>query len=248
MRHRTSVLNVSQLISVPQLLEAWETGQNESPTLRALRLLTAGQTVEPLERLAAISLGQRNARLLSLREILLGRRMEALAPCPACGETLEVVLDTEDLRAAARPNELQVHEQWRELPEHGVRVRAPNSADLLAVAAAPSREAAVAALVEQCVQPLAPDGGANQLEDLSAAILALDPLAELDLGLTCPVCNSEWVAPLDVAGFVWAEVDAWAHRTLREVHVLARTYGWSESEILQLAPRRRQTYLEMIGA
>jgi hypothetical protein len=35
---------------------------------------------------------------------------------------------------------------------------------------------------------------------------------------------------------------------LREIDALARVYGWSEREILNLPARRRQTYLELITA
>jgi hypothetical protein len=45
---------------------------------------------------------------------------------------------------------------------------------------------------------------------------------------------------------VWRELDDWAQRTLREIHVIAGAYGWSEDEILQLSARRRQMYVEMI--
>ncbi|HEX2516118.1 MAG TPA: phage baseplate protein, partial [Chloroflexota bacterium] len=39
-----------------------------------------------------------------------------------------------------------------------------------------------------------------------------------------------------------------ARRLLREVHTLARAYGWREAEILALPGRRRQTYLDLVGA
>lgn len=213
--------------------------------MRALRLLAAALPGESPDHLAQLSIGQRDNALLNLRARVFGRRMEALALCPACGETLEMVLDAEDLRVTATA---EAASAWRELPEHGVRVRSPNSADLLAVITSPSQESAVAALVERCVQPLNGEVGDVPLERLEDAILGADPLAELDLALSCPVCSHTWVAPLDVPAFVWAEVDAWAMRVLQEVHLLASAYGWSESEILRLAPRRRQAYLDMIGA
>jgi hypothetical protein len=35
---------------------------------------------------------------------------------------------------------------------------------------------------------------------------------------------------------------------LREIEALARAYGWSEREILDLSPQRRHTYLELVSA
>ena len=46
----------------------------------------------------------------------------------------------------------------------------------------------------------------------------------------------------------WAEIDAWARRILREVNILARAYGWRESDILALGAVRRQIYLTMAQA
>ena len=68
----------------------------------------------------------------------------------------------------------------------------------------------------------------------------------MQLDLTCPACGHAWQAPFDIATFVWRELDDWAQRTLREIHVIAGAYGWSEDEILQLSARRRQIYVEMI--
>ncbi len=92
------------------------------------------------------------------------------------------------------------------------------------------------------------------LDELSAALIevAIERMAEVDAGaeielaLTCPACAAEWRAGFDIAGFLWSEVDAWARRRLREVHVLARAYGWRETEILALSPRRRAAYLGMV--
>ena len=73
-----------------------------------------------------------------------------------------------------------------------------------------------------------------------------DPLALIELGGACPQCGLTWSAFLDVALFVWREVQHWAQRTLQDVHLLARAYGWREDEILRLSPVRRQAYLQMI--
>jgi hypothetical protein len=69
----------------------------------------------------------------------------------------------------------------------------------------------------------------------------------VQLSLTCPDCDARWDAPLDIASFLWSEVQAWALRTLADVHTLARAYGWAEADILALSPPRRQAYLELIA-
>jgi hypothetical protein len=66
------------------------------------------------------------------------------------------------------------------------------------------------------------------------------------LSSACPHCGRAWSAFLDVASFVWREVETWAQRTLQEIHLLARAYGWREIDILTLTPTRRQAYLQMV--
>ena len=75
-----------------------------------------------------------------------------------------------------------------------------------------------------------------------------DPQADLEVNLTCPACGHRWAALVDVAAFLWTELKAQARRLLREVHTLALAYGWRESDILAMSSRRRQAYLDMVGA
>ena len=77
---------------------------------------------------------------------------------------------------------------------------------------------------------------------------AADPLAIIQFTLTCPACGHDWHAQLDIAAYLWRELDAWARRTLHDVHVLASAYGWSEATILSLRPERRQLYRDLIGS
>ena len=65
------------------------------------------------------------------------------------------------------------------------------------------------------------------------------------INLSCPACAGAWSATFDIAGFLWKEIHAWAKTALRGVHVLARAYGWRESDVLALSPTRRQIYLEL---
>jgi hypothetical protein len=66
----------------------------------------------------------------------------------------------------------------------------------------------------------------EELTGLSEALAEADPGAELLFDLGCPACGAAWQQVLDVASFLWEELEAQAHRVLGEVHVLARAYGW----------------------
>ena len=81
--------------------------------------------------------------------------------------------------------------------------------------------------------------------DLSVAMSEHDPQAEVLLDLLCPACEHRWQALFDIVTFFWTELANQAQRLLREVHALARAYGWREADILAMSARRRQFYIEM---
>jgi hypothetical protein len=93
-----------------------------------------------------------------------------------------------------------------------------------------------------------PDEVTGALEaSIAATASSLDPLAEIELKLDCPECAFSWQSPFDIVSFLWSELDAWARRMLREIHILASYYGWSEADIIALSPQRRLRYRELIG-
>jgi hypothetical protein len=77
---------------------------------------------------------------------------------------------------------------------------------------------------------------------------AADPLADVRLAVTCGECGHQWDTTFDIASLLWTEICAAVERLLSDVHMLARAYGWSEAEVLAVGPRRRQYYLQAVGA
>jgi hypothetical protein len=233
--------------SAAELLDAWERGLTRSAVERPLLLLAAAgpETAQSAADLARLSIGQRDGRLLTLREWTFGTTLAAVCPCPACGERLELTFRTDEVWVAAgTPQE----DLSLSAEEGEVRFRLPDSADLAAVAGDPDRETARRHLLERCLLGSRPDDWSEDvLAGVARRMAEADPQADVRLALTCPACGHAWEALFDVAAFLWAEVDAWARRLLREVHTLASAYGWSEADILALSPRRRQFYLDMVG-
>ncbi|MFB6941986.1 hypothetical protein ACFCZY_15155 [Streptomyces sp. NPDC056237] len=80
---------------------------------------------------------------------------------------------------------------------------------------------------------------------IADAVEVADPAADVTIGVTCPDCGAATRAELDIASYLWTELDAWAKELLLDVHLLATAYGWSEPEILALSPLRRRYYLEL---
>ena len=86
------------------------------------------------------------------------------------------------------------------------------------------------------------------IEDVCRAMSQVDPFGDIRLTLECPACRRSWELMFDIGAFVWREIDAWARRLLREIHALAKAYGWSEHSILEMSAERRSAYLELLGS
>ena len=88
-------------LSAQDLLRVWEVGENQHPLDRALTLLAAACPELTWDELAALSVGQRDARLFTIREQTSGPRLNGFAECPRCAERLEFDVAVADLRVAA---------------------------------------------------------------------------------------------------------------------------------------------------
>jgi hypothetical protein len=137
--------------------------------------------------------------------------------------------------------------------------RLPTSRDLAHLAAQPEAPDAAMLLLERCRldgdrQDLGTEGDApldmneQEVEEVGSMLALADPLAEILLDFDCPVCGESFQESLDLASFLWAELEAASRLLLLDVHTLASAYGWGEAEILGLSASRREFYLEMVSA
>jgi predicted RNA-binding Zn-ribbon protein involved in translation (DUF1610 family) len=234
-------------LSPEKILDVWEAGRQQHELDRALTLLLAAYPEFSRDKLADLTIGERDARLLQLRAHMFGGSAGATADCPHCGERVEFSLDTRALADAGERAETA-----REIEVNGtcVRFRLPTSRDLADAIAAPDQSRAVRRLIEQCViEPRLPEElSGDVLQALSHAMAKADPQAEILISLGCPNCGKDWDLLFDIAHFLWNEIAGQAQRLVHEIDALARAYGWTEREILSLPAQRRRTYLEMLAA
>lgn len=237
----------------------WEAGQQKHPVDRALLLLALALPTFSPALLSSLTIGQRNRALLELRQKMLGASARCFARCPYCGEKLEFALDL----PAILSTEVEAFVESSQLPEHIhtlsvdafiLNFRVPTSTDLASIIRAVDVREGSRLLIERCVvhaiqddQPVAVENLPDEvLQALSEAVIENDPLAEMEFALDCPTCQQHWTTLFDIVSFFWTELDALAKRLLRDVHTIASTYGWHESDILALSTTRRQYYLELI--
>ncbi|MFC7309599.1 hypothetical protein ACFQVC_35980 [Streptomyces monticola] len=232
------------------LLATWEAGLGHDGFGRALLLHRAARPEldGDGEALLSLPVGAREADLFALRRALFGERMQVRLDCAACGEDMEFDLDAgEFARSLGPPGESVLR-----LAEDGweVEFRVPAVADLAAAARHPDPRRA---LLERCLVTVLRDGDAVTADVLppslerriAQAAQDADPAADVTLNINCPECDAATRAELDIASYLWTELDAWARDVLLDVHLLATAYGWSEPEILALSPLRRRYYLEL---
>jgi len=231
-----------------ELLAAWEAGLGQAPVGRALLLHRTARPDVDTGRLPQLPVGEREADLFALRRALFGERMQVRLECAACGADMEFDLDAGQLAGSlGGPGESVVRvrqDGW------DVEFRLPGVADLQAAARAADPRTA---LLARCLVSATRDGTAVAAGELpvpvqrriAEAVEAADPGADLVIDVACPECGEATRAELDIASYLWTELDAWARDVLLDVHLLATAYGWSEPEILALSPTRRRYYLEL---
>lgn len=226
------------------LIGLWESGRDLTTVERGLRLAQAVS-----ETSADDSVGERNRKILQLREELYGQTMEAEAVCPSCSleTTFRTQLDSLNAPNAAGDTAIDIG-PWR------IEFRLPTSLDLAFLMRFSDEREALAALIERCISCATHKGTEVKasvipediLQVLEERLEELDPLACITISLTCPDCRHEWLALLDPADYVWKELARSARMTLSEIHELAMAYGWSEDQVLALPRSRRLSYLEMV--
>ncbi|PPD25939.1 MAG: phage baseplate protein, partial [Methylomonas sp.] len=189
-----------------------------------------------------------------LRERLFGAKLVNNAVCPQCEERIEWEQNIADLVVGSA--DVSATDRFS-LQQDGYRLcfRLPNSKDMAGLEGLSEIERAQKQLLKRLIVSAEYAGRACEPEQIPESVVralnerieALDPQAEIRIQLTCPECSNRWDVFFDIAGFLWAEVNEWAERMLQSIHKLAWAYGWSERDILNLSPVRRQLYLGMIG-
>jgi hypothetical protein len=232
-------------LSEAEVLAIWEAAADRAPLSRALVLAVAAGA-DPA-RVADVSIGRRDAYLVELRESCFGTVYQCAADCPGCGVELELELSPADVRAG------HAADGGGACSVDGLDVafRAVTTRDLMTVAGSADPRRLLMADCVTAVSGTANDPAAwthSMMDAISAAMATHDPLAALSIDLDCAVCGHQWAAPFDIAGYVWAELAAAAGRIMRDVHGLARAYGWSEADVLAISPARRRQYLELVAS
>jgi hypothetical protein len=172
--------------------------------------------------------------------------------CPSCREPLIVALPLDTvLDLARRAEEHRVVSIERD--ESGaISMRRPTGDDQRRWQ---ERQYASSAAAERAVmRSLLATPGLRELDDdatdvvsyVADAMQELDPLPSLTLASSCPACGAESEHVLDVEALLLSELAREQRLLVRDVHRIAKRYGWSEEKVLALPRWRRRAYLALI--
>lgn len=240
-------------LAAADIVSIWELGLHRPDWSKALIALAPALPQARPSELAALTVGERNAHLLALRRNLIGPVMHALVKCPVCGEPLEFEQRIDELLDGYAPP--AEREFSFSSGDYAARCRLLTSDDLAYAAARGDEPQARLFLIERATLESSRAGAPVDVSDLPDEFVDLlageiadrDPLAHVAIPLGCAACEHVWTATFQIVPFLWTEFERKAKQVLEDVVTLARFYGWSEAQVLELSPARRQYYLDAIG-
>jgi hypothetical protein len=237
-----------------ELLDFWEESIDLPPVEGALTLIGVASSNLTISEIAALSIGQRDIRLLQLRQWLFGSHLRNIANCPHCSERVEWENEIGDLRL--QPLIPGTGKSYTtEMDGFIIRFRLPTSQDLIFLKNQSSQTLAKE-LLNQCILSVEKENTGYDLKNLPEKVIEHvnsrmseeDPQADIRMLLSCPSCKTQWESCFDILSYLWTEINSWAKYMLQEIYILAKSFGWSENNILEIGPKRRRFYLEMLKA
>lgn len=169
---------------------------------------------------------------------LYGDSAECRVDCRACEEAFQFTLHLSEIIAAQDAEKLPppgADGAW-ELPD-GRRVRAPTLADL------------ATADPDELVRRLLVAGESQSDESQVEQFLErAAPVLSIDLDVDCPNCGSHDSVRFDLAHYFSARLAGERPFLIRETHLIAARYGWSQREIHSISRSDRRAYAGLIEA
>ena len=243
-------------VTPAELLNFWERGMNQTMIQRAIDLLTCASPGIGAKEIAGLSIGERDARLLLLREWLFGPRLQNMAQCPSCSEQIEWETNIRDIRINSPKPNAPSEPYLFEADGFTILFRLPDSNDLHDLMVEDEKGKMAGKFLERLILDCKYQHGPFKIADLPEKIMNSleqrieeeNPQAEILMDLTCVHCHHLWEIQFDIVSYLWSEINGWARHVLHEIGILARVYGWSEQDILNMSPARRQIYLDMVNS
>lgn len=235
-------------------LENMSTGTRVTAFLAEL-VLRIGYCERPTKKqIAQLSVGDRERLMFAIAARLLGNRFDLVTSCQPCSTVVEVAVRLDQL-IALRP---EISTLWFKLPSQtglwSVLCK-PLTAEDVENATPHAQAARRSLLLTGVVELKNPEGrkvGSHLLPAecetaLETIFAEIDPAAECLAAITCPSCGAETQSLID--GFTTLRSAFGNQQQLyHDIFRMARSYHWSEADILALPLQRRRYYLALAEA
>lgn len=211
-----------------------ERAADGDPLVLLTRLAAAATGTVGGGEVPLMTVGDRDRALAALYGHVHGDRVVADAICAECTKRYEIGFRFSDLIRRMAPDGSATGDPPA-VRVAGSVIRLPRVADL-------------GGTPEDMLAALLVEGSMPDAEVVEAAIGSADPALELDLSGTCPECSAEQRVPFSMVGFFSAALARDSEFLMRETHLLARAYGWSFGEIMELTRSERQGFVRLVLA
>jgi len=196
------------------------------------------------------SLKERLQALLMITMHSYGSELLLQVPCSnsSCGENIELPLDLKRFAQASDDNQVSL-----EIDDQQIMLRLPNGSDQLQWVQMPELSpGAIASRLVVSIDGQQPDHDwqmpSHWIDQLGQSLEQKDELMTLQIQSQCPACDHSFDCDLDLEAQLLSGLARTQQTLLRNIHLIASVYHWSEAEIMKLTPSRRQTYLAYIRA
>lgn len=196
----------------------------------------------------ALPASEIGALALAIRRSWIGDLLttDGRCPEPGCGERVDVSFRvgeyTDHFRPTLPTGVEQAADGWYRISGADVAFRVPTVADL--VAALEGADGA-ASLTATCVRPA--ELTEDQWARVDSALEEISPHLDGTVGGECPHCGTVLQLHFDPCTYVTAELRDVFGGLYHQVHLLARAYGWTEADILDMGRARRLRYAWLVS-
>lgn len=202
------------------------------------------------------TVSERLQGLLAIANASTGTNTTAVAICSNinCREQIELQLDLSSFADEEPANTFD----WLSPEGEKISCRLPTGQDQLAWQdrtqaghdAQSNDESWLAKLlIENTVKQLTPAPlPETWIDSLGIALNAADPLTALDIDISCPFCGQLLRVDVDLEQLLIEGLRLQQRRLIEQIHRLANSYHWSETDIASLPSWRRERYLARVTA
>lgn len=243
-------------ISASHLMALMEEGEGRSDLEKAQIVLAWGYPEKSWEEITLLPIGGRDSLLLDLHQNIFGPKIKLSCLCPKCGAVYEFETNVPELLSAS-PDTV-VHPITLNIGSFEILLRPLNGRDIASIPVEMLDHQVVHFLAHRSVLEIHNNAGEKQpvpamaeikpewIKKIAVVLEAADPLSIIAFKLECMDCGHDWHAIFDASQLVWRGLKRENAMALDEIHLLAKHYGWRESDIVNIPPTRRHAYVQKL--